>query len=264
MHLMFAEPEITPRNQEVGKWYYEGVQNVDDLYPAPGALNNMLDENDVHEGGCSSNNHTPEQTRPTNTAEPSGTAGVADIPIPLCLRFRAGTIGGGVDHAVPPSIVEEVRIHKVLRVRAHQFESVMHSFQELREEFIDFESRLQDRLEIVLDELRDSDRRREEQHVEMICIVHTYRHNNDQHHTPLAGSLSMPQNARFDPPCMDYDHPLDSPVIRQQTFEVQYHPLMAEQNPKVQDPQPMAEKPQDTVGSTSMNFRPVRLRKRGW
>ncbi|KAK2640326.1 hypothetical protein Ddye_028121 [Dipteronia dyeriana] len=26
----------------------------------------------------------------------------------------------------------------------------------------------------------------------------------------------------------------------------------------------MAEKPQDTMGSTSMNFRPVRLRKRGW
>ncbi|KAK2655890.1 hypothetical protein Ddye_008942 [Dipteronia dyeriana] len=98
----------------------------------------------------------------------------------------------------------------------------------------------------------------------MIRIVRTYRHNNDQYHTPLAGSLSMPQHARSDPPCMDYDHPLDSPVIRQQTVEVQDHPLMAEQTSKVQDPQPMAKKPQDTVGSTSMNFRLVRLRKRGW
>ncbi|KAK2641862.1 hypothetical protein Ddye_023625 [Dipteronia dyeriana] len=121
-----------------------------------------------------------------------------------------------------------------------------------------------DRLEIVLDELRDSDRRIEEQHAEMIHIVRTYRHNNDQHHTPLPGSLSMPQHARSDPPCMDYDHPLDSPVIRQQTVEVQDHPLMADQTPKVQDPQPMSEMPQDTVGSTSMNFRPIRLRKRGW
>ncbi|KAK2658015.1 hypothetical protein Ddye_011067 [Dipteronia dyeriana] len=119
---MFAEQKITPTNHEVGKFYYEGVQNVEDLYPAPDALNNMLDENDVHEGGCSTNNHTPEQTRPTSTVEPSGTAGG------------------------PP------------RVRAHQFESVMHSFQELREEFMDFESRIQDRLEIFLDELPDSDR----------------------------------------------------------------------------------------------------------
>ncbi|KAK2640311.1 hypothetical protein Ddye_028106 [Dipteronia dyeriana] len=229
---MFAEPEITPTNQEVGKWYYEGVQNVDDLYPAPGALNNMLDENDVHGGGCSTNNHTHEQTRPTSTAEPSGTAGVADIPIPRRRRFRAGTIGGGVDHAVPPSIVKE----GPSRVRAHQFESVMHSFQELREEFIDFESSLQDRLEIVLDELRDSNRRREEQHAEMIRIVRTYMQNDDQHHTPLVGSLSMPQHARSDPPCMDYDHPLDSLVIRQQTVEVQDHPLIAHKTPKVQDP----------------------------
>ncbi|KAK2658533.1 hypothetical protein Ddye_005066 [Dipteronia dyeriana] len=112
---MFARPEITLTNQEVGKWYYEGVQNVDDLYPAPDALNNMLDENDVHEGGCSTNNHTHEQTRPTSTAEPSGITGVTDIPIPPRRRFRAGTIGGGVDHTVPPSIVEEVRIHKVWR-----------------------------------------------------------------------------------------------------------------------------------------------------
>ncbi|KAK2640327.1 hypothetical protein Ddye_028122 [Dipteronia dyeriana] len=197
---MFAEPEITPTNQEVGKWYYEGVQNVDDLYPAPGALNNMLDENDVHEGGCSTNNHTHEQTRPTSTAEPSGTAGVADIPIPLRRRFRAGTIGGGVDHAVPPSIVKK------------------------------------DRLEIVLDELRDSDRHREEQHAEMIRIIRTYMQNDDQHHTPLVGSLSMPQHARSDLPCMDYDYPLDSLVIRQQTVEVQDHPLIAHQTPKVQDP----------------------------
>ncbi|KAK2650405.1 hypothetical protein Ddye_017894 [Dipteronia dyeriana] len=140
---MFVEPEITLTNQEVGKWYYEGVQNVEDLYPAPGALDNMLDENDVHEDGCSTNNHTLEYTRPTSTTEPSGTA---------------GTVGGGLDHAVPPSTVQE----GPLRDRAHQFESVMHSFQELREDFMDFESRIQDRLEIVLDELRDSDHHREE------------------------------------------------------------------------------------------------------
>ncbi|KAK2662123.1 hypothetical protein Ddye_000697 [Dipteronia dyeriana] len=138
------------------------------------------------------------------------TAGVADIPAPPLRRLRAGTIGGGVDHAVPPSIVQE----GPSRVRAHQFELVMHSFQELREEFMDIESRLHDRLEIVLDELRDNDRRKEEQHAEMIRTVRTYRHNDDQHHTPLAGSLSMPQHARSDPPCMDYDHPLDSPHLK--------------------------------------------------
>ncbi|KAK2642789.1 hypothetical protein Ddye_024552 [Dipteronia dyeriana] len=218
-----------PTNQEVGKWYYERVHNVDDLYPAPGVLNNMLDENDVHEGGYGTNNHTPEQTRPTSITEPSGTTGVADIPTPQRQRFRAGTIGGGVDHAVPPSIVQE----GPSRVRAYQFESVMHSFQELQKDFMNFESRIQDRLEIVLDELRDSDQRREEQHAEMIRIIRTYRHIDDQHHTSLGGSLSMPQHARSDPPCMDYDHLLDSAVIRQQTVEVQDHLLMAQQTPKV-------------------------------
>ncbi|KAK1549119.1 hypothetical protein Q3G72_018198 [Acer saccharum] len=87
---MYADPEITPTNQETAQWYYDGLQNVDDLYPAPGSLDNMPDE---YEDGRST---TPPQSRPTNTAGPSGaatptpTTGVADIPTPHRRRFRAG------------------------------------------------------------------------------------------------------------------------------------------------------------------------------
>ncbi|KAK1562824.1 hypothetical protein Q3G72_017661 [Acer saccharum] len=82
---MYADPEITPTNQEAAQWYYNGLQNVDDLYPVPGSLNNMPDE---YEDGRSTNNLTPPQSRLTNAAGPSGaatptpTTGVADIPTP--------------------------------------------------------------------------------------------------------------------------------------------------------------------------------------
>ncbi|KAK0592588.1 hypothetical protein LWI29_021778 [Acer saccharum] len=86
---MYADPEITLTDQETAQWYYDGLQNVDDLYPAPGSLDNMPDE---YEDGRST---TPPQSRPTNAAGPSGaatptpTTGVADISTPPRRRFRA-------------------------------------------------------------------------------------------------------------------------------------------------------------------------------
>ncbi|KAK4839876.1 hypothetical protein QYF36_025680 [Acer negundo] len=113
---------------------------------------------DKNEDGRTIENLTPLRSRPINAAGPSETAtpiptptmGVAGIPTPPCRRFRAGT--------GPPG------------VRTHRYESMIWSFQELRKEFMDFESRIQDHLEIVLDEIRDSNRRREEQHDEMMRI----------------------------------------------------------------------------------------------
>ncbi|TXG64074.1 hypothetical protein EZV62_011068 [Acer yangbiense] len=227
---MYADPKITPTNQETAQWYYDGLQNVDNLYPAPGSLDNMPDE---YEDGRST---TPPPSRPTNAAGPSGaatptpTTGVADIPTPPRRRFRAGTIGGGLDHAAPRSQHADTVREGPPGVRTQRHESVIQSFQELRKEFKDFESRVQDRLEIVLDELRDSNRRREEEHAELMRIFRSYRHNDDQSHTPLGHSLSMSQYARF-------YHPLDPPVGLQNSAEVQ-DPLV--------------------------NCIPVRLRKRGW
>ncbi|KAI9194031.1 hypothetical protein LWI28_002541 [Acer negundo] len=94
---MFVEPEITPTNQKVARWYYEGLQNMDDLYRAPGALDNMPNE---YEDGHSTGNLTPPRSRLPSAAGPSGiatptptpTKGVADIPTPPGQRFRAGTI----------------------------------------------------------------------------------------------------------------------------------------------------------------------------
>ncbi|TXG46356.1 hypothetical protein EZV62_028144 [Acer yangbiense] len=217
---MYADPEITPTDQETAQWYYDGLQNVDDLYPAPGSLDNMPDE---YEDGRST---TPPQSRPTNAAGPSGAA----TPTP--------TTGG------PPG------------VRTQRHESVIQSFQELRKEFKDFESRVQDRLEIVLDELRDSNRRREEEHAELMRIFRSYRHNDDQSHTPLGHSLSMSQYAR------SY-HPLDPPVGLQNSAEVQ-DPLVGLQNsaevqdppvgiqnsPNVQDPPLMAQQTSKTTPYT--------------
>ena len=94
---MYADPEITPTNEEAAQWYYDGLQNVDDLYPAPGALDNIPDE---FEDGPSTDNLTAPGSKPTSAAGPSGTTtptpttGVAHIPTPPRLRFRAGTIGG--------------------------------------------------------------------------------------------------------------------------------------------------------------------------
>ncbi|KAK3221780.1 hypothetical protein Dsin_008805 [Dipteronia sinensis] len=82
-----------------------------------------------------------------------------------------------------------------------------------------------------------------------------------------------------DPPVMaqQTSEVQDPPVMAQQTSEVQDHPLVAQQTPEVldpplvaqptpevQDPQLIAQKGQDTLASTSMEERPVRLRKRGW
>ncbi|KAK4836673.1 hypothetical protein QYF36_026064 [Acer negundo] len=114
----------------------------------------MLDE---YEAGSSTDNLKPPQYRSISAARPSETVipttSVADIATPPRQRFI--------------------------------------SSQELRKEFMDFESRVHDQLEIVLDELRDSDRHREEQHVEMTCIFCSYRYNDDQSHTLLANSFSM-------------------------------------------------------------------------
>ncbi|KAK1581788.1 hypothetical protein Q3G72_009057 [Acer saccharum] len=196
---MYADPEITPTDQETAQWYYDGLQNVDDLYPAPGSLDNMPDE---YEDGRST---TPPQSRPTNTnaagpsgaATPTPTTGVADIPTPPRRRFRAGTIGGGLDHAAP---------------RSQHANTVR-----------------EDRLEIVLDELRDSNRRREEEHAELMRIFRSYRHNDDQSHTPLGHSLSMSQYAR------SY-HPFDPPVGLQNSAEVQDPPVGLQNSAEVQDP----------------------------
>ncbi|KAK0579375.1 hypothetical protein LWI29_025355 [Acer saccharum] len=212
---MYADPEITPTDQETAKWYYDGLQNVDDLYPAPGSLDNMPDE---YEDGRST---TPPQSRPTNAAGPSGaatptpTTGVADIPTPPRRRFRAVTSFHSIQG--PPG------------VRTQRHESVIQSFQELRNEFKDFESRVQDRLEIVLDELRDSNWRREEEHAELMRIFRSYRHNDDQSHTPLGHSLSMSQYAR------SY-HPFDPPVGLQNSAEVQDPPVGIQNSAEVQDP----------------------------
>ncbi|KAK1550248.1 hypothetical protein Q3G72_009694 [Acer saccharum] len=226
---MYADPEITPTDQETAQWYYDGLQNVDDLYPAPGSLDNMPDE---YEDGRST---TPPQSRPTNAAGPSGaatptpTTGVADIPTPPRRRFRAGTIGGGLDHAAPRSQHANTVQEGPPGVRTQRHESVIQSFQELRNEFKDFESRVQDRLEIVLDELRDSNRRREEEHAELMRIFRSYRHNDDQSHTPLGHSLSMSQYAR------SY-HPFDPPVGLQNSAEVQDPPVGIQNSAEVQDP----------------------------
>ncbi|TXG68986.1 hypothetical protein EZV62_003921 [Acer yangbiense] len=230
---MYADPEITPTDQETAQWYYDGLQNVDDLYPAPGSLDNMPDE---YEDGRST---TPPQSRPTNAAGPSGAA----TPTP--------TTGG------PPG------------VRTQRHESVIQSFQELRKEFKDFESRVQDRLEIVLDELRDSNRRREEEHAELMRIFRSYRHNDDQSHTPLGHSLSMSQYARsyhpLDPPMglqnsAEVQDPLvglqnsaevqDPPVGLQNSAEVQDPPVGIQNSPNVQDPPLMAQQTSKTTPYT--------------
>ncbi|KAK1584650.1 hypothetical protein Q3G72_034849 [Acer saccharum] len=223
IHTTYADPEITPTNQEAAQCYYNGLQNVNDLYPAPGSLDNMPDE---YEDRRSTDNLTPPWSRPTSAAGPSGaatptpTTGVADILTPPRRRFRA----------------------------------VIQSFQELRKEFIDFESRVQDRLKIVLDELRDNNRHKEEEHAELIRIFRSYRHNDDQSHTPLGHSLSMSQHAR------SY-HPLDPLVGLQNSAEVQDPPMGLHNSPDVQDPPLMA---QQTSKDPPMNCRPVRLWKRGW
>jgi len=74
---MYADPEITATAQEAAQWYYDGLQNVDDLYPAPGPLHNMEDI-----------------AGPSGTAAPTPTTGVAHIPTPPRPRLRAWTIGG--------------------------------------------------------------------------------------------------------------------------------------------------------------------------
>ncbi|KAK0601379.1 hypothetical protein LWI29_023706 [Acer saccharum] len=154
-------------------------------------------------------------------------------------------------------------------VRTQRHESVIQSFQELRNEFKDFESRVQDRLEIVLDELRDSNRRREEEHAELMRIFRSYRHNDDQSHTPLGHSLSMSQYARsyhpFDPPVglQNSAEVQDPPVVPQNSAEVQ-DPLVGQQNSaEVQDP-PAGQQNSAEVQDPPVNCRPVRLRKRGW
>ncbi|KAK1587870.1 hypothetical protein Q3G72_017695 [Acer saccharum] len=187
----------------------------------------MLDE---YEDGRST---TPPQSRPTKATGPSGaaiptptpapTTGVANIPTPPRRRFRAVTSFHSIQG--PPGVCTQ------------RHESVIQSFQELRKEFKDFESRVQDRLEIVLDELRDSDRRREEEHVELMRIFRSYRHNDYQSYTPLVG---LQKSAEVQ----------DPPVGIQNSPNVQDPPLMAQQTSKVQDP--------------PVNCRPVRLRKRGW
>ena len=166
---------------------------------------------------------------------------------------------------------------------------MIQSFQGLRKEFTDFESRVQDQLKTVLDELRESDRRREEQHAEMVRMFRSYSQNHDQSHTPQFDSGFMSQHAR------SYD-PLDPHVMAQQSAEVQHptdglqktsevqDPLRGLQNtPEVQDPavglqnspgeqQHSAEvqdppvMPQQTpqVQDQAVICRPVRLRKRGW
>ncbi|KAK0600753.1 hypothetical protein LWI29_018103 [Acer saccharum] len=217
---MYADPEITPTDQETAQWYYDGLQNVDDLYPALGSLDNMPDE---YEDGRST---TPPQSRPTNAAGPSGAA----TPTP--------TTGG------PPGVCTQ------------RHESVIQSFQELRNEFKDFESRVQDSLEIVLDEHRDSNQRREEEHAELMRIFRSYRHNDDQSHTPLGHSLSMSQYAR------SY-HPFDPPMGLQNSAEVQDPPVGIQNSPNVQDPPLMAQQT-SKVQDPPVNCRLVRLRKRGW
>ncbi|KAK1584095.1 hypothetical protein Q3G72_029763 [Acer saccharum] len=155
----------------------------------------MLDE---YEGGHSTDNLTPPQSRPTNAAGPSGAATPTPTPTPT------PTMG--------------------------------------------------DRLEIVLDELRDSNRRREEEHAELMRIFRSYRHNDDQFHTPLGHSLSMSQYAR------SY-HPLDPPVGLQNSAEVRDPPVGLQNSAEVQDP-PVGL--QNSAEDLPVNCRPVHLRKRGW
>ena len=106
---------------------------------------------------------------------------------------------------------------------------MIQSFQGLRKEFTDFESRVQDQLKTVLDELRESDRRREEQHAEMVRMFRSYSQNQDQSHTPQFDSGFMSHRAR------SYD-PLDPHVMAQQSAEVQHPTVGLQKTPEVQDP----------------------------
>ncbi|KAK1566951.1 hypothetical protein Q3G72_006450 [Acer saccharum] len=139
--------------------------------------------------------------------------GCSRHPYPSSSTFQSRYDRGGLDHAAPRSQHANTVREGPPGVRTQRHESVIQSLQELRKEFKDFESWVQDRLEIALDELRDSNRRREEEHAELMRIFRSYRHNDDQSHTPLGHSLSMSQYAR------SY-HPLDPPAGLQNSAEV--------------------------------------------
>ncbi|KAI9177080.1 hypothetical protein LWI28_010817 [Acer negundo] len=40
---MFAEVQLTPTNQELGTWYYQGINEGGNLYPALNSIENMQD-----------------------------------------------------------------------------------------------------------------------------------------------------------------------------------------------------------------------------
>ncbi|KAK4836734.1 hypothetical protein QYF36_027221 [Acer negundo] len=94
---MFVEFTKTVYERDIGVVDQNRLQNVDDLYPALGALDNMPDE---YEDERTTDNLTAPRSKPTSAAGPSRTAtptpttGVANVPTPPRRCFRAGTVGG--------------------------------------------------------------------------------------------------------------------------------------------------------------------------
>ncbi|KAK4856052.1 hypothetical protein QYF36_013608 [Acer negundo] len=214
---MFVEPEITPTNQKVARWYYEGLQNMDDLYRAPGALDNMPNE---YEDGHSTGNLTPPRSRLPSAAGPSGIA----TPTPTPTK--------GVADILPL----QVNVSEQERYRGTRPCSTTIST-----------SRYCPRACLVLSSFGSS------------SDGPTKSRGPGSFSDGLTKSrgpgFSSGAITKSRAPLSSIDGPAfqEHLLMAQQTFKVQEPLLMAQLTSKVQDPLVM--------GSTSMNYRPVRLRK---
>ncbi|KAK0584354.1 hypothetical protein LWI29_011836 [Acer saccharum] len=294
---MFTEEKLNPTDQELGKWYYKGIQDVEDLYPNHAALENMPKMSSVEDDGDRVERldiPTPSHTRSTSGTTTKGRrkkikAGRRHVrpshagsrvpnllitsmsqPVEDTGRLRhvvqdiPRVIGGPTE---PQSSVRE----GVSGVRSCQLDAIMQSMQQLREDFHDFESRIHDRMEIYLGELRESERRREEQHAEVMCILRTfkgpstYMHKDNCFPSPPADIQSMPQDPP--PPPRDPADPpqnLANPPSLPQDPPPPRHVCEPISTSQVILPSPKDTSTPSSQPTTSMDpSRPVRLRKRG-
>ncbi|KAK2651286.1 hypothetical protein Ddye_018775 [Dipteronia dyeriana] len=295
---MFTDEKLNPMDQELGKWYYEGIQDVEDLYPVDAALENMPKMSSVEDDGDRVEGldiPTPSHSRYTSGTTTKGRrrkknktgrehvrpshAG-STVPNPLITSMSQPVENTGrLRHVVqdirtvmggptePQSSVQE----GVSEVCGCRFDVIMQSIQQLQEDFHDFESRIQDRMEVYLGELRESERRKDEQHAEVMCILRTfqgpstYMHMGNCFSSPSSDIRSIPQDPP--PPPRDPADPpqnLANPPSLPQDPPPPCHVCEPISTSQVILPSPKDPLTPSSQPTTRMDpSRPVRLRKRG-
>ncbi|KAK0582621.1 hypothetical protein LWI29_027732 [Acer saccharum] len=257
---MFAEVKLTPTEQELGTWYYQGINEGGNLYPAFNPMENMQDASIEPDGDDARHRTETEDSMPrtrsrTRVAENRGRirqrrirVKLHRIPIAPSQIQECDDNGDGSQCPDPTSVgaryddVEHARSPLREEVQAHwtrRFDELKETVQKLQEEFL------------------ASERDRQKQHEEVMCMLRTLQRDRGEHSTPLMDPID-PLSFTQDPSNIQRDighhftpsvDPIDPPSFTQDPSDIQ------------QDRGHYATPPMDPIDPPSFNQEPSDIQR---